>query len=114
VDVIDTATGPVHSLSIEEVLLADCDEIVRDCSVVGVPNGAGLAPVAVVCPPSGAGSWSEETILERANKELARAGLAQLAAVRIAREPVDFPLGPTGKVLKRELRTRYASMFATV
>lgn len=111
VDVIDTAAGPVYSLPIEEVLLADCDEIVRDCSVVGVPNCTAMVPVAVVRLQEDAGSWTEEAILERANKELAEAGLAQLAAVRIAREPADFPLGPTGKVLKRELRTRHAGMF---
>jgi acyl-coenzyme A synthetase/AMP-(fatty) acid ligase len=114
VDVIDTASGPVYSLPIEEVLLADCAEIVQDCSVVGVPNGSGLVPIGVVRLQADAGSWTEDAILERANKELAEAGLAQLAAVRIAREPADFPLGPTGKVLKRELRTRHASMFATV
>ena len=112
VDVIDTVAGPVYSLPVEEVLLADCDEIVRDCSVIGVPSGDALAPVAVVVLQDDAPSWTEDAILERANKELAAAGLAQLAAVRIAREPADLPLGPTGKVLKRELRTRHASMFA--
>ncbi|GAB1510125.1 class I adenylate-forming enzyme family protein [Actinophytocola sp. KF-1] len=111
VDVIDTAGGPVYSLPLEEVLLADCDEIVQDCSVIGVPDGAAMVPVAVVRPQADASSWTPEAILERANKELAAAGLAQLAAVRIAREPADFPLGPTGKVLKRELRTRHAGMF---
>ena len=35
-----------------------------------------------------------------------------LAAVLIARTPEDFPLGPTGKVLKRELRTRFATLLA--
>jgi 3-aminoavenalumate diazotase len=114
VDVIDTAAGPVYSLPIEEVLLADCADLVRDCSVIGVPNGAGLVPVAMVCQQESAEEQTESTILERANKELAEAGLAQLAAVRIAREPADFPLGPTGKVLKRELRTRFAGMFAPV
>ncbi len=111
VDVIDTAEGPVYSLPIEEVLLADCDEIVQDCSVVGVPNGTAMVPIAVVRLQEDASSWTPDAILERANKELAAAGLAQLAAVRIAREPADFPLGPTGKVLKRELRTRHAGMF---
>jgi acyl-coenzyme A synthetase/AMP-(fatty) acid ligase len=114
VDVIDTDAGPVYSLPIEEVLLADCDEIVQDCAVVGVPDGTGLVPVAVVRPQAEATAWSEEAILERANQELAAAGLARLAAVRVARSAEDFPLGPTGKVLKRELRTRHAGMFATV
>jgi acyl-coenzyme A synthetase/AMP-(fatty) acid ligase len=110
VDVIDTVDGPVYSLPIEEVLLADCAEIVQDCSVVGVPDGAGLVPIAVVRLQAGA---SSDGILEIVNEELAAAGLARLQAVHIARTAEDFPLGPTGKVLKRELRTRHAGMFAT-
>ena len=113
VDVIDTVTGPVYSLPIEEVLIADCADVVQDCSVVGVPGpaGAGQRPIAVVRLQAGAADRTEESILEQANRELARAGLAELAAVRIARAPEDLPLGPTGKVLKRELRTRYATLF---
>jgi acyl-CoA synthetase (AMP-forming)/AMP-acid ligase II len=114
VDVIDTVAGPVYSLPIEEVLIADCAEIVRDCSVVGVPapGGRGQTPVAVVQLQSEAAQWTPEAILERSNKELADAGLAPLSAVLIARTGADFPLGPTGKVLKRELRTRHARLFA--
>jgi acyl-coenzyme A synthetase/AMP-(fatty) acid ligase len=115
VDVIDTATGPVYSLPLEEVLLADCSELVRDCSVVGVPSSdaSGLAPVAVVQLQAEAYDAEPATILERANKELTTAGLVELAAVVIAREPSDFPLGPTGKVLKRELRTKHAGLLAS-
>lgn len=115
VDVIDTAGGPVYSLPIEEVLLADCGEIVRDCAVVGVPGsaGGGQVPVAVVQLQTDAVDWSADAILERANKELADAGLAPLAAVKVARSPAEYPLGPTGKVLKRELRTRFAGLFVT-
>jgi len=114
VDVIDTATGPVYSLPLEEVLIADCADVVRDCSVVGVPGpaGPGQVPVAVVQLQADAADWAAEAILEKANKELATAGLAALAAVLIARTAADFPLGPTGKVLKRELRTRHARLFA--
>jgi acyl-coenzyme A synthetase/AMP-(fatty) acid ligase len=109
VDVIDTTDGPVYSLPLEEVLLADCADVVRDCSVVGVPAGAGQGqrPIAAVQLQADATDWTAEAILEKANKELARTGLASLAAVLIVDE---FPLGPTGKVLKRELRTRYANL----
>jgi acyl-coenzyme A synthetase/AMP-(fatty) acid ligase len=109
VDVIDTLAGPVYSLPIEEVLIADCADLVLDCSVVGVPapDGCGQIPIAVVRPQAGAAAATAELILEKANKELAAAGLATLAAVVIE----DLPLGPTGKVLKRELRTRHAAMF---
>jgi len=114
VDVIDTTAGPVYSLPLEEVLLADCAELVRDCSVVGVPSPAGgLAPVAVVQLQAEAYDVEPPTILERANKELAAAGLPELAAVVIATEAADFPLGPTGKVLKRELRTKHAGLLAS-
>ncbi|WP_380284073.1 class I adenylate-forming enzyme family protein [Kitasatospora purpeofusca] len=113
VDVIDTATGPVYSLPIEEVLLADCAELVRDCSVVGVPGaaGEGQRPIAVVQLQQDAAQATEADVQEAANKALAQAGLAALAAVRIARTAQEFPLGPTGKVLKRELRTRFATLF---
>jgi len=37
--------------------------------------------------------------------------LLTLATVIVARTPEDYPLGPTGKVLKRELRTRFATLF---
>jgi acyl-coenzyme A synthetase/AMP-(fatty) acid ligase len=111
VDVIDTLAGPVYSLPIEEVLIADCADLVQDCSVVGVPapDGRGQLPIAVVRLQAGAAA---DLLLEKANKELATAGLATLAEVVIARTPEDFPLGPTGKVLKRELRTRHADMFS--
>jgi acyl-CoA synthetase (AMP-forming)/AMP-acid ligase II len=114
VDVIDTAAGPVYSLPIEEVLLADCAALIQDCSVVGVPGapGEGQRPVAVVRLQADAADSSAEDVREAANKALAQAGLAALAAVSIARTPADFPLGPTGKVLKRELRTRFATLFS--
>jgi acyl-CoA synthetase (AMP-forming)/AMP-acid ligase II len=74
---------------------------------MATPEGA--RPIAVVQLQDAAQDTMTETILGRANKELANAGLDQLAAVIIAR-PEEIPLGPTGKVLKRELRTRYAGL----
>ncbi|MGH3730969.1 MAG: AMP-binding protein, partial [Micromonosporaceae bacterium] len=113
VDVIDTAAGPVYSLPIEEVLLADCGDVVRDCSVIGVPGPAGEAqrPIAVVQLQADAADQTAEAVQEMANKQLADTGLATLDAVIVARTAEDFPLGPTGKVLKRELRTRHAALF---
>ncbi|HET8640987.1 MAG TPA: class I adenylate-forming enzyme family protein, partial [Pseudonocardiaceae bacterium] len=116
VDVIDTADGPVYSLPVEEILLADCADVVRDCAVVGVPGpaGTGQRPIAVVQLQSEAADWTAEAVLERANKELAAVGLAPLACVSIARTPQDYPLGPTGKVLKRELRTRFSTLLTGI
>ncbi|MFD7640857.1 class I adenylate-forming enzyme family protein [Kitasatospora sp. NPDC059795] len=108
VDVIDTLDGPVYSLPLEEVLLADCADRVQDCSVVGVPHpDGGQRPIAVVRLQDGA---SADGLLEAANAELAKAGLAELAALEVAEGEGGFPLGPTGKVLKRELRTRHAGL----
>lgn len=113
VDVIDTAAGPVYSLPIEEILIADCADLVQDCSVVGVPGkaGEGQRPIAVVRLQAGAADTTADEVMEKANKALADAGLATLATVIIARTDEDYPLGPTGKVLKRELRTRHAVLF---
>jgi acyl-coenzyme A synthetase/AMP-(fatty) acid ligase len=112
VDVIDTMAGPAYSLELEEILLEDCGDFVRDCSVFGVPAGVGQAqkPIAVVQLQPGAEDVKAETILEQANKAIAERGLHPLASVQIARKPEDFPLGPTGKVLKRELRTKFATL----
>jgi acyl-coenzyme A synthetase/AMP-(fatty) acid ligase len=113
VDVIDTVAGPVYSLPIEEVLLADCSDTIIDCSVVGVPahGTSGQTPIAIVRLQADAADATEEQVMTAANKALADAGLSALSAVRIVRDPADFPLGPTGKVLKRELRTRFATLF---
>jgi acyl-coenzyme A synthetase/AMP-(fatty) acid ligase len=111
VDVMETATGPVYTLPIEEVLLADCGGLWWDLSVVGVPSadGSGQAPVAMVRPNPEATAMGDAEQLATANKALEAAGLTPLAALFVARQPDDFPLGVTGKALKRELRARLAT-----
>ncbi|MEV5950671.1 class I adenylate-forming enzyme family protein [Streptomyces sp. NPDC051993] len=110
-DVIHTADGPVYSLPVEEVLIADCAELVQDCAVVAVPgpSGDGHLPVAVIRPQTNSPLSDPKEILDAANRRLEAAELRSLAAVFIAESESDYPTGPTGKVLKRELRTRYAS-----
>ncbi|MFI1253615.1 class I adenylate-forming enzyme family protein [Streptomyces netropsis] len=110
-DVIHTTTGPVYTLPIEEVLLADCDDLVRDCSVVGVPGplGGGQLPIGVLRLQEKAVGHDPEELLPQLNRELVAAGLTTLAAVFVAGSDEEFPTGPTGKVLKRELRTRFAT-----
>ncbi len=111
VDVIDTLAGPVYSLPVEEVLLADCGDVVRDCAVLGVPGpDGGQRPIAVVQLQADAVDWTAEKVRETANQALAETGLAPLDAVIIACTPEDYPIGPTGKSLKRELRTRHATL----
>jgi acyl-coenzyme A synthetase/AMP-(fatty) acid ligase len=115
VDVIDTVDGPVYSLPIEEVLLADCGGLWWDLSVVGIPNaeGTGLVPVAMVRPNPEAAGMDRADLLATANKALEAAGLTPLSALFVAETAEDFPLGVTGKALKRELRARMATLFAS-
>ncbi|WP_394840266.1 acyl--CoA ligase [Pendulispora rubella] len=114
VDVIDTLTGPVYSLPIEEILLADCAELINDCAVVGVASPAGgQKPVATVrLQPhvNEANQPSAEKLLEHVNDALRAAKAEPLAAVIVARTPEDYPTGVTGKALKREMRTRLATL----
>ncbi len=113
VDVIDTAAGPVYSLPIEEVLLADCADLIMDCAVVGIQgaHGKGQCPIAVVRLQPGAEEPSAGDFRARVNNALAEAELMPLAAILIARKDAEYPTGVTGKVLKRELRTRWATLF---
>lgn len=109
-DVIQTADGPVHSLPIEEALLADRAELVLDCAVVGVPGpaGDGQEPVAVIVLQPGVEEPAD--LLDTLNGALAAAHLPSLAAVLVADDEWQLPTGTTGKVLKRELRERLAGV----
>jgi acyl-coenzyme A synthetase/AMP-(fatty) acid ligase len=108
VDVMETSTGPVYSLPIEEVLLADCAGLVQDCAVIGVPSADGARPVAAVRLQKSVQEPSSAALLERLNQALTTAQLTPLAGVIIVRNNADYPTGVTGKVLKRTLRTRLA------
>ncbi len=114
VDVIDTSAGPVYSLPIEEVLLADRADVIIDCSVIGLPfaNGYGQRPIATVRLQPGIEEPSGDALLQKLNTALAEAGLTLLAAIFIARSDADFPTGVTGKALKREQRTRLVNLLS--
>lgn len=106
VDVIHTAHGPAYSLLMEEALLGALPAL-DDCTVVGVPDGAGAeSPVAVLRPRDP--DADAEGLRTAAGRALAEAGLPALAAVRVARTAAEVPLGPSGKVLKRHLRLQLA------
>jgi acyl-CoA synthetase (AMP-forming)/AMP-acid ligase II len=105
---METSTGPVYSLPIEEVLLADCAGLVQDCAVIGVPSADGARPVAAVRLQKSVQEPSSAALLERLNQALTTAQLTPLAGVIIVRNNADYPTGVTGKVLKRTLRTRLA------
>jgi len=110
VDVIDTADGPIYSLPMEEVLIADVSDVINDGVVVGIQGDSGQRPVAVVRLQPNIDEPSCEVLLDKANRALASAGLAPLAAIVVAHANEDYPTGVTGKVLKRILRTRLATI----
>jgi len=109
-DVIHTSSGPVYSLPMEEAIMAGCAAI-ADCAVVAVappaPDTASVPFASVIVTP---GRQPPEHLLEALNAALDARGLPALAGAVVARTPADFPTGPTGKVLKRELRERFADV----
>ncbi|SER10467.1 class I adenylate-forming enzyme family protein [Actinokineospora terrae] len=107
-DVIHTQAGPVYSLPLEEAILVGCPRV-ADCAVVAVdaPEG-GSAPFATV--KLGPGHDPSDDILATLNDALVRRGLTRLRGAVVATDDADFPTGATGKVLKRRLRERFASV----
>lgn len=106
-DAIETATGTGYSVLMEEVILNDVPGV-RDCAVVAGRHHGVPVPVAVVT--AGDSGAAPETLFAAANAALRRAGHPQLAVLEMARSEADFPVGVTGKVLKRQLRDKYTDL----
>ena len=107
VDVIDTPAGPGYSVLMEELVLAEVPAIV-DCAVVSGRYEDTRVPVAVVTVNDP--TVSGQDVLEKANAALDAAGHPRLALLEVAGSAADLPVGATGKVLKRQLRERYAAL----
>ena len=106
-DAIATAEGTGYSVLMEEVLLREISTI-DDCAVVAGRHGDEIVPVAVIVTdesPAEAGR-----LLAEANAILEKAGHPRIAVLDVAVTADDFPVGVTGKVLKRELRARYGDL----
>lgn len=121
-DAIKTRDGVVHSLLTEELLQRSCAAIVDVCVVgargahgVDATNGSAAygfeIPVALVRPKDG-DDRSESAWLAELNAALAAHALPPLGAVLLPSSWGDVPTGPTGKVLKRQLRERFAAKLA--
>jgi acyl-coenzyme A synthetase/AMP-(fatty) acid ligase len=108
-DAIETAEGTGYSVLMEEMLLSEISAI-SDCAVVAGRVGGQTVPVAVVIPVTGQSPVDASRLLAEANEVLANAGHPRIAVLDIAQTPDDFPVGVTGKVLKRELRERYSDL----
>ena len=100
-DLIISGGFNIYPTDLEAVLLAH--PAVADAAVVGVPSEMwGETPLALVVPHAGH-AVSEELLLAWANAQLGK--MQRISALRF----IDtLPRSPIGKVLKRELRDRFA------
>jgi acyl-coenzyme A synthetase/AMP-(fatty) acid ligase len=104
-DMIPKRNGIVYTLLMEEKLLTHPQ--VGEAVVIGLPTREKeMASVAIIhCKPGK--TINKEDFLTWANEKLEPGmGLTETIVV----EPNDIPRGLTGKVLKRILRERYATM----
>ena len=112
-DAFETAEGTGYSVLMEEVLLSEISAI-SDCAVVAGRCGERVVPVAIVIPVipaiSGESPPTAGRLLAEANGVLEKAGHPRIAVLDVARTPDDFPVGVTGKVLKRQLREKYSDL----
>ncbi|MET8061242.1 class I adenylate-forming enzyme family protein [Streptomyces microflavus] len=106
VDRIRTEAGDGYSALMEEELLLAVEEL-ADCSVVAAKDRGRTVAAAIVTLRQ---ETTAEDLLRRSNAALDRAGQPRLALLEIAPTPEAIPLGPTGKVLKRQLRDKYAAL----
>ena len=109
VDSIETAEGAGYSVYMEEVILSEVSEI-ADCAVVAGSLDGETVAVGLVRPTSEGAE--PQPLLDAASAALRAAGLPGLSLLELARTDGDYPVGVTGKVLKRRLRERYADLSA--
>ncbi|AXT48654.1 MULTISPECIES: class I adenylate-forming enzyme family protein [Chromobacterium] len=104
VDVIHASDGAVYTLPLEEVLLKR--DGVLDVSVFGVrpEPGAPERTAAAVAWREDAAPVAADVLLRELNRQL---GPEQQLAHLWVLPWEDFPIGATGKTLKRRLRERY-------
>lgn len=107
VDVVHTAQGPGYSVQMEELVLSEVAGV-KDCTVIAGGYRNETVPVAVVTGQD----IDPETVLRAANEALRATGKPELAMVEVASGHEDFPLGVTGKSLKRYLRDKYTDLVA--
>ncbi|MFD6323163.1 AMP-binding protein [Streptomyces sp. NPDC058442] len=107
VDAIETEQGTGYSVFMEEVILNDVLDT-GDVAVVAGRRGGKVVPVAVVTVARVEPDPKE--LLFQANKALQAAGHPTLGLLEVVRTEVGTPVGVTGKVLKRQLRERYADL----
>jgi len=102
-DMIKTGGENVASREVEEVLYQHA--AVAEVAVLGIPHPTWIEAVAaVVVPREGATVDSEDVV------RFARARLAGYKTEKYVAVADMLPKNPSGKILKRELRSMYASL----
>jgi len=83
---------------------------IADCTVVGAPVDKGLSrPIGLIRLRPGV-DLNDSELMKKFNKALVQKGLQPLTDL-IQSDLSEFPLGPTGKVLKRDLREKFVTHF---
>jgi acyl-CoA synthetase (AMP-forming)/AMP-acid ligase II len=101
-DMIISGGFNVYPAEIERVIATDPE--VELVAVVGVRHPEwGETPVAFVVPTPGA----DPSVVEERLRQLCRSDLAGYKQPRAFELRIQLPLGPAGKILKRELRDGY-------
>jgi long-chain acyl-CoA synthetase len=103
---IKTRRGNVYTLPTEEVIM-QCHDEVLDTIVVGMQIDDEYAEPVAIAQVKPESALTEGALLELFNERLQKRDLSPLARVVVARSNDDWPVGATGKVLKRRLRERF-------
>jgi acyl-CoA synthetase (AMP-forming)/AMP-acid ligase II len=99
-DMLISGGENVYPAEIEGVLLSHPK--IADAGVIGIPSEKwGESPLAAVVP-------SDESLTAEEVIEFCRGKLAPFKAVKAVEFIGELPRNPSGKILKRELRDRYA------
>lgn len=104
VDIVHTPEGLLYSVQAEELVLNEVAGV-EDCTVVAGVNGLDNVAIAVVT-----GDVNPEHVLAAANAASRPLGRPALAMVEVVNGDGGYPVGLTGKSLKRYLREKYADL----
>ncbi len=104
-DMIKTGGENVPTREVEEAIYLD--KRVQEVAVIGLPHPKWVEAVTAVIVPKKGEKITEQEIMEHCRKELAQFKCPKAVIFLDA-----LPKTPTGKILKREMRTSYKGIFA--
>ncbi|MEJ5347948.1 MAG: acyl-CoA synthetase [Desulfosoma sp.] len=104
-DMVKTGGENVSTREVEEVIYKN--PRVSEVAVIGVPHPKWIEAVTAIVVPKAGETITEEEIVALCKKELAGFKVPKAVVVVEA-----LPKTPTGKILKRDLRRHYQSLFS--